>query len=132
MQKKINHANSFWKKKLDPKTYNITREAGTEYAFSGKYWDYFKKGIYLCVCCGAPLFDSSSKFKSSSGWPSFFKSDYSANICEKRDASHGMIRIEVLCNICNSHLGHVFPDGPEPSGLRYCINSLSLNFVPIE
>ena len=105
---------------------------GTERAFTGRYWNTFTHGIYRCVGCGTPLFASDTKFDAGCGWPSYFEPIDPARVREERDISHGMVRTEVLCNICDAHLGHVFPDGPEPTGLRYCINSLSMTFEPLE
>tara|TARA_Y100000590_G_C15304296_1_gene857603 strand:- start:95 stop:514 length:420 start_codon:yes stop_codon:yes gene_type:complete len=116
----------FWNEKLTPEQYYICREKGTEPAFSGKYNNEKAAGIYLCVCCNVALFDSNSKYDSGSGWPSFFQPISMEAVHEEADYSHGMKRIEVQCKKCSSHLGHVFPDGPEPTGLRYCINSISL------
>jgi methionine-R-sulfoxide reductase len=121
-----------WKKLLSPETYAITREAGTERAFCGAFYDHKKEGIYLCVCCGLPLFASTSKFDSGTGWPSFFQPIRKDHVAEKTDLSYGMRRVEVNCARCDSHLGHVFDDGPRPTGLRYCMNSESLTFVPGE
>lgn len=117
-----------WKDDLDSETYHVTREGGTEPAFSGKYWDLKEAGTYNCAVCSEPLFSSETKYDSGSGWPSFYKPFDANNVEELVDRSHGMIRTEVLCKKCDSHLGHVFPDGPPESGLRYCINSASLDF----
>ncbi len=115
-----------WRKKLTPAQYHVCRERGTEPPFSGEYLDDKGDGIYQCACCGADLFDSRAKFDSGSGWPSFHATLNNDNVAEEVDLSHGMRRVEVHCRRCGCHLGHVFPDGPEPTGLRYCINSLSL------
>lgn len=115
-----------WRQKLTPDQYRITREKGTEPAFTGKYHDSAEPGIYKCVCCGTPLFDSDAKFNSGTGWPSFTEPIDNANVKMETDTSHGMRRTEVMCKSCNAHLGHVFPDGPGPTSQRFCVNSASL------
>lgn len=125
-EKRIEKTDEEWKALLSPEQFMITRLKGTERPFSGEHCTSYSLGKYNCVCCDTPLFDSSIKFDSSSGWPSFTQPIKENAIKYHKDTSHGMIRVEILCNTCDAHLGHVFPDGPEPSGLRYCVNSLSI------
>jgi|TARA_B100000809_G_scaffold66271_1_gene62985 peptide-methionine (R)-S-oxide reductase len=126
MTEKIIKKDDEWRQQLSPDQFRICREKGTEPAFSGNYWNTKETGTYQCVCCGSELFDSSSKFDSGTGWPSFYQAINSEKVATKEDGSLFMRRTEVLCNKCDSHLGHVFPDGPQPTGLRFCINSVSL------
>ena len=119
-----------WRAALDPMQYQVARQAATERAFSGKYWDHWDKGQYQCVGCGTPLFDAGTKFDAGCGWPSYFAPINSEMVERVVDKTHGMVRVEVRCNHCGSHLGHVFEDGPEPTGERFCINSAAIDFAP--
>lgn len=130
MANKLNLTEAEWRERLTPEQYAILRQAGTERAFTGKYEKNKAAGDYVCAGCGAPLFDAATKYDSGSGWPSFYAPMEAEAVDEHRDVTHGMVRTEVRCARCDGHLGHVFPDGPAPTGLRYCINSASLDFSP--
>jgi peptide-methionine (R)-S-oxide reductase len=124
---KVSKSDDDWRAQLSPEEFEITRRAATERAFTGVYWDTKTPGIYNCKCCNTPLFDSSTKYDSGCGWPSFYEPIDEERVTRKEDLSMGMRRIEVLCSTCDAHLGHVFPDGPQPTGLRFCMNSASLD-----
>ena len=127
---KVEKTDAEWREQLSPMDYQVTRQAATERPFSGRYWDHFEKGDYRCVCCGVKLFESDTKFDAGCGWPSYWQPVDDSMVERVRDTSHGMVRVEVRCQNCGAHLGHVFEDGPQPTGERYCINSAALDFDP--
>jgi peptide-methionine (R)-S-oxide reductase len=128
MAEKIHKSEEEWREELTPEEYRVTRQKGTERAFTGEYYDHHEEGVYRCVACGHPLFSSEAKYESGSGWPSFYAPLGEERVETEEDRSHGMRRTEVVCSRCGAHLGHVFPDGPQPTGLRYCLNSVALDF----